>query len=137
MRGGSRLLLALAFWAACLPAQGQGVYIAGQGFTLEQALEQALAEQQGGQAFWIVAAGREARRVLDPEAAAVLRAAARGGTIFVCETDLPPGARLPPGLVLVRADTDGPFPQLAGDTDAEPPPATLQNRLILRTCAPP
>lgn len=135
-----RALLALLLTTTGL-AQAQGVYVAGQGFSLEQALEQALAEQRGGTPFWIVADGVEARRVADSSAAdLVRRAGEHGGSVLVCETALSTitrtGAGLPPGVALVRAAPESAVPLLQAEEEQRLPAATRQNRLIQRTCAP-
>jgi len=119
-------------------AQAAGVYVAGQGFTLEQTLAQALREQGDGAPFWIVAAGAAARRLAGSDGAElVARVHAHGGIIYACARDLSSAqqARLPPGVELVQQAGAG-----AGDSRSHEEPAPVPEsrrgfRLILRTCA--
>lgn len=120
-------------------AQG-GVYVAGQGFSLEQAAEQALREQVGGAPFWIVASGQEARRVVEGEGAHELlaRVRERGGIVYACESDLPRAQErtLPQGVGLVgQPEPATPTIVMPAGTETEVLPESVrQNRLILRTC---
>ncbi|HVL76584.1 MAG TPA: hypothetical protein VM406_11260 [Noviherbaspirillum sp.] len=141
---GALLLAASGLVAADRTAVG-GVYVAGQGFTIEQALAQALNEQQQGAPFWILAAGDEARRIVDAGRADTRMLLAeirdRGGLVYACERDLPPGKEiaLPAGVGVVAPPANG-APRLfapAEIEDDEPllPESVRQNRLMLRTCA--
>jgi intracellular sulfur oxidation DsrE/DsrF family protein len=99
--------------AASPPALGQaegGLYIAGDGFSFEQAAEQGLARNPKGQRFFVL--------VLPPNGAALTKAASRsaaavrervsaaGGVFYVCQRDIDSGAidasKLLPGVVAVR-----------------------------------
>jgi hypothetical protein len=99
--------------AAAPPALAQaegGLYIAGDGFTFEQAAEQGLARNPKGQRFFVL--------VLPPNGAALTKAASRsaaavrervtaaGGVFYVCQRDVDSGAidasKLLPGVVAVR-----------------------------------
>lgn len=125
-----------------------GVYIAGQGFTLEQAVEQAQSEQVGDTMFWIVASGQVARDVADaenrPDTARLLeQVRERGGLVTVCAGDLgssgasEAGQATPPGVALVPAPGD-PAPGLTASDqsdDVAMPESDRQRRLILRACA--
>lgn len=106
-----RLALALACAATCASAQSTGgVYIAGTGFTFQQAIEQGLATNPAGQRFFVLALPPQTQALaLDaPSGVAALRerAARRGATFMVCERDVTSGtvnlAQLVPGVVSVR-----------------------------------
>ena len=104
---------AAAACAASPPALSQtegGLYIAGDGFTFEQAAGQGLARNPKGQRFFVL--------VLPPNGAALTKSASRtaaatrdrvvaaGGVFFVCQRDIDSGAidasKLLPGVVAVR-----------------------------------
>lgn len=88
------LLLACAMASQHTAAKADGVYVAGQGTTLEQAFSQALADYQGKKdAFWVVAAGNEAARLIRSGAGQELQRSLntvreRGGVVYVCRSDL-------------------------------------------------
>lgn len=140
-----KLCRAALLASGCLlaaPGSAGGVYVAGEGFTLEQAAAQALQEQGETPYFWIVAAGDAARRLADGDAAELLaRIRAEGGIVYACGRDLSPSqqARLPPGVELVPpADGSGNESghDIAIEEEAAPVPESQRgHRLILRTCA--
>ncbi len=121
-----------------------------QSTSLEQALSQALAENQASrpQRFWIVVSGPAVARVTQGGATAaqenlIKRARARGGLIYVCEPDLA-ASGIEPGDLLkgvrpVRgfeaAQEEDPLPVQPGE--AILPHSDKQARLILRVCAQP
>jgi len=135
------LSFALALTLAT-PAQAGGVYVAGQGFSLEQAVQQALREQADDESFWIVAAGQAARRVTQGEDAAALalvqQVRERGGLVYVCGRDAPPAMDepLPPGVGVVGRARDGQAPiRPPEESEAQTVPESVrQTRLILRAC---
>jgi len=125
------------------------VYVAGQNFTLEQALNQALAENppDARRRFWVVVSGRDA--VLLTKAGAnpgllesIERARRRGGIIYVCQSDMRAQGIKPSGLIPGVLPVQG-FGGAAADANAPPLPQSdtplprdLQHaRLILRSCA--
>ena len=107
----SAALVAACAAAPAARAQAEGgLYIAGDGFTFEQAAEQGLARNPKGQRFFVL--------VLPPNGAALTKSASRtaaatrdrvvaaGGVFFVCQRDIDSGAidasKLLPGVVAVR-----------------------------------
>lgn len=99
--------------AASPPALGQsegGLYIAGDGFSFEQAAEQGLARNPKGQRFFVLVLPRSVAALTaaaPPGAtAARQRVTAAGGVIYVCQRDVDSGAidaaKLVPGVVVVR-----------------------------------
>jgi hypothetical protein len=108
-----RALIALALaWCASLAwAQTDGgLYIAGAGFTFQQAVDQGVAMNRGGQRFFVLALPPQTQALAAnaPRNLARLRdRAARQGAVFmVCERDVASGAvdlgQLVPGVVPVR-----------------------------------
>ena len=60
-------IFAAAFAAAALPAAAQsegGLYVAGAGFTFQQAVQQAIAKNPAGQRFFVLAIPPETRALL-------------------------------------------------------------------------
>src|SRR5690606_35080817 len=134
------LLLAMLAWMP-LVAGAAGVYVAGQGFTLEQAVEQALRENEAEgseQAFWIVAAGDAARAVARGEGVAGLleQIRSRGGLVYVCERDLQGGqsGALPPGVGLIPVAAVSSGGVLAPADVTAIPESERGYRLMLRVC---
>jgi hypothetical protein len=123
------------------------VYVAGQTFTLEQALSQALAENPADtkQRFWVVVSGRDAARLGRSDADSGLldsikRVRERGGLIYVCQSDMMAHGITPSDLIPQVAPIQGFGAPASGS--AQPPqperllPQDLQHaRLILRSCA--
>lgn len=115
---GSRSVVAL--WAAVtiacsLPAAAfaqneGGLYIAGYGFSFEQAAEQGTANNRKGQRFFLLALPPNTeslmRTAAKPAATARDQAIARGAVLLVCQRDIDNGsidaAGLVPGVVAVR-----------------------------------
>jgi hypothetical protein len=104
--------IALACSTALAVAQtdGGGLYIAGAGFTFQQAVEQGLAMNPSGQRFFVLSLSpqTQALGLSAPANVAALRdRAAQGGAVFlVCQRDVANGAvnlaQLVPGVVAVR-----------------------------------
>ena len=123
------------------------VYVAGQTFTLEQALRQALVENPSdtSRRFWVVVSGRDAARLARRDADSGLldsikRVHERGGVIYVCQSDIAAHGVAPSELIPQVAPIHG-FGAPAS-ASAQPPlpeqplPQDLQHaRLILRSCA--
>ncbi len=89
------LLLACAAPAPHALAAEGGVYVAGQGTSVDQALQQALADNGGKSIdrFWVIVSGADVRQVTKGEAnkdvlAWVRRVRERGGIVYVCRADL-------------------------------------------------
>ena len=107
---GAATLIACTASRIALAQDEGGLYIAGDGFSFEQAAEQGLARNPAGQRFFVL--------VLPPNTAAVTQAAtksaaavrgrvtASGGVLLVCQRDLDSGAidaaKLVQGVVAVR-----------------------------------
>jgi hypothetical protein len=87
-----------------------GLYIAGDGFSFEQAAEQGLARNARGQRFFVLALppNTAALTTAAPQTAAAVRdrVVASGGVLYVCQRDIDNGsvdaAQLVPGVVAVR-----------------------------------
>lgn len=102
---------ALAAAALRAPAASEGgLYIAGAGFTFQQAVQQALGTNPAGQRFFVLAIPPETRALMTNAtgqlAAARDRAVAAGGVLYVCQRDIDSGkvaaASLAPGVIAVR-----------------------------------
>lgn len=73
----------------------EGVYVAGQGVSLEQVFKQALSQHPASThgAFWIVVAGADAARLTRTGAGTAIQGwvksvRERGGIVYVCRSDL-------------------------------------------------
>ncbi len=137
---GAAAVFTLLIWQAA-PLHAAGVYVAGQGFSLEQAFEQAARENEGtGQRFWIVASGEAARQVADGQASGLLeRIRKRGGIVQVCARDLQGMAptTLPRGVSVVpvpASAASGSEATEAEDAGEAMPQSDSGYRLILRAC---
>jgi hypothetical protein len=107
-----------AAWAAvALAAAGAasaqtegGLYIAGAGASFQAAAQRALAQNRGGQRFFVLALPPETSalttRASAAQAALRDRVQQSNGVLFVCQRDVDsgrvPAARLAPGVVTVR-----------------------------------
>jgi hypothetical protein len=96
---------------AAAPAQSEGgLYIAGIGFSFQQAAEQGIAQNPGGRRFFLLSVPPETNALAvdaaRPLAALRERVVASNGVLFVCQRDLDNGkvnaSRLVPGVVAVR-----------------------------------
>jgi hypothetical protein len=113
-RGLGRLgLLALAACGAPLPTSAQtegGLYVAGAGFSFEQAADDGLSRNPGGQRFFLLALPPQTDALTSKasraQAAARQRVVDGNGVLLVCRRDIDNGAvdasRLVPGVVPVR-----------------------------------
>ena len=109
VRLGAAAWIASAVPGALAQEEG-GLYIAGSGFTFEQAANRALAQNPKGQRFFVLALppnGAALTKAAPKSAAAVReRVAAAGGVLLVCQRDIDnrsvEAATLVPGVVPVR-----------------------------------
>lgn len=148
----SLVALALVLVASAMVAQTPGgLYIAGDQFDFEQAAQTALAENAGGQRYYVLVLA-PASRALSRQAsgkAGALRGqiSASGGILLACQRDLVSGAvdlrNLVPGVVPVRGwpppDFDlWPPNQLyyPGEDPAQLPVPTEQLRRARAACSP-
>jgi hypothetical protein len=146
------LAIALACSAALAIAQtaGGGLYIAGNGFAFEQAVEQGLAMNPSGQRFFVLSLPpqTQALGLSAPANVAALRdRAAQSGAVFlVCQRDVANGAvnlaQLVPGVVAVRGwppPGSSPLPAgqdyFPGENRADLPQSTDLLRRLRSTCS--
>jgi hypothetical protein len=105
--------LALVAFALPVLAAAQtegGVYIAGDGFTLEQAATRGLAQNPGGQRFFLLVLPPNTRALTmtapEPQVALRNKVLAGNGVLMVCQRDIDSGTidptNLPPGVIAVR-----------------------------------
>lgn len=95
--------------AASVQSEG-GLYIAGAGANFQAAAQRALAQNPGGQRFFLLAlppeSGALTTRASAAQKALRERVQRSGGVFFVCQRDIDsgrvPAARLAPGVVAVR-----------------------------------
>jgi hypothetical protein len=107
--GAAVLLAGLLPLGAAAQDEG-GLYIAGYGFSFEQAANRGLAQNPKGQPFFVLALppNTEALMKSAPKSAAAVRdrVVASRGVLLVCQRDIDSGstdaARLVPGVVAVR-----------------------------------
>jgi len=143
-------MLALAL-PLLLSAQVEGgLYIAGDGFSLEQAATRGLAQNPNGQRFFVLVLPPTTRALTTtaPEALVALRnrVLAGNGVLLVCQRDIDSGAvdatSLIPGVVRVRGwpppDSDA-LPQgeryYPGENPASLPQANDALRRLRATCS--
>ncbi len=103
----------LALAVAAMPASAQddgGLYIAGGGFSFEQAANRGLAQNASGSRFFVLALPPQSVALTTAASPAVAtlreRVTAQGGVLLVCQRDIDKGlvdaAKLAPGVVAVR-----------------------------------
>ena len=110
VRLGAAVWIASAVPETALAQEEGGLYIAGSGFTFEQAANRGLAQNPKGQRFFVLALppnGAALTKAAPKSAAAVReRVAAAGGVLLVCPRDIDnrsvDAATLVPGVVPVR-----------------------------------
>lgn len=145
-----RPVLAAALAALCMPAalaaaEG-GLYIAGSGFSFQQAAERAMAQNPGGTRFFLLTLPAEAAALGDRATPAQQRLRERvlaaNGVLLVCQRDLDNGrinaANLASGVVPVRGSSnDLPAGQryFANENPAHLPSANKALRRLRSTCA--
>ncbi len=106
----SATLIACVMSSAALGQDEGGLYIAGDGFSFEQAANRALAQNPNGGRFFLLALPPNTKALTDgaPKSVAALRdrVKAQGGVILVCQRDVDKrvidARRLAPGVVAVR-----------------------------------
>lgn len=153
IRASFRARLAAAACAAAIPAASAqtegGLYIAGDGFSFQQAASHAVATNPRGQRFFLVSVPPEtsalATAATGAPAAARDQAIAAGAVLLVCQRDVDSGkvdrANLVPGVVAVRGWPRGGNPQLqegryfAGENPANLPVADEALRRLRSICA--
>jgi len=138
--------MALACAAAASAADDGGLYIAGAGFSFQQAAERAIAQNPGGNRFFVLTLPAEAA-ALGPRATAAQqrlreRVGAANGVLLVCQRDLDNGrinaGNLAAGVVPVRgASNELPAGEryFAGENPANLPAANEALRRLRSTCA--
>jgi hypothetical protein len=138
--------LALACAGAASAAAEGGLYIAGAGFSFQQAAERAIAQNPGGNRFFVLTLPAQAA-ALGPRASPAQkrlreRVLAANGVLLVCQRDLDNGRissdNLAAGVVPVRgASNDLPAGEryFAGENPANLPAANEALRRLRSTCA--
>jgi hypothetical protein len=109
-RRGAALLASLAFACSASAQSEGGLYIAGAGFSFQQAAERGIAQNPNGQRFFLLAVPPAAAALTSAATsqAAALRArvVAAGGVLLVCQRDIDNGSidpsTLASGVVPVR-----------------------------------
>jgi hypothetical protein len=105
------MLAALAMPVMTAAQVEGGVYIAGNGFSLEQAATRGLAQNPGGQRFFLLVLPPHTRALAltapEPEVALRNRILAGNGQLLVCQRDIDSGAidpsNLAHGVITVRS----------------------------------
>lgn len=103
-------LIGLALPCAAFAQDEGGLYIAGSGFSFEQAANRGLAQNPNGRRFFLLALPPNTKALTKAasKSAAALRdrVTSQGGVILVCQRDVDSGAidpaNLVPGVVAVR-----------------------------------
>lgn len=110
VRLGTAAWIASALPGTALAQDEGGLYIAGSGFSFEQAANRGLAQNPKGQRFFVLALppnGAALTKAAPKSAAAIReRVTAAGGVLLVCQRDIDNGSldavKLVPGVVSVR-----------------------------------
>jgi hypothetical protein len=136
----------LACCGSAATASEGGLYIAGAGFSFQQAADRALAQNPGGERFFLLTLPPEAG-ALSSQAAPALqrlreRVLAANGVLLVCRRDLDNGrinaGNLASGIVAVRGNSNSlPAGQryFAGENPADLPASNKALRRLRSTCA--
>jgi hypothetical protein len=137
----------LLAWAGAAAAAAQGgLYIAGEGFSFQQAAERALAQNPGAARFFLLSlpgeAGALGERATPAQQRLRERVLAANGVLLVCQRDLDNGrisaANLIPSVVPVRGHSkDLPAGQryFSGENPAQLPAANEALRRLRSTCS--
>jgi len=136
----------LAWVGATAAASEGGLYIAGAGFSFQQAAQRAMAQNPGGRRFFLLALPEQAATLGDRATPAQQRlresVLAANGVLLVCQRDLDSGrinaATLVPGVVAVRGNSnDLPVGQryFADETPTNLPAADAALRRLRSTCS--
>lgn len=143
--------LCAAGLAAPASAQSEGgLYIAGYGFSFQEVADQAIAQNPGGQRFFLLSLPPEtqalATSAAGPLAAARDRVVAANGVLFVCQRDIDnrtiDAASLAPRVVAVRGWPPAGSPSLPpgeryfkDENPANLPASTEALRRLRSTCS--
>jgi hypothetical protein len=138
--------LALACLGGVATASEGGLYIAGAGFTFQQAADRALAQNPVGERFFVLTLPPEAGALGNQAAPALQRLRERvlaaNGVLLVCQRDLDNGrinaGNLAAGVVAVRGNSNSlPTGQryFAGENPADLPASNKALRRLRSTCA--
>jgi hypothetical protein len=143
------LVLATGLTTAAAQSEG-GLYIAGAGFTFQEAAERGLSQNPGGRRFFLLSLPPESAALTSTAPPAMVRLRERvlaaNGVLLVCQRDLDNGridvAALAAGVVPVRGNpaagsNDLPAGQryFAGENPANLPAANKALRRLRSTCA--
>ena len=149
------IAIAAAICAAGMtaPASAQsegGLYIAGYGFSFQEVVDRAIAQNPGGQRFFLLSLPPETQALTTsaagPLAAARDRALTANGVLLVCQRDLDSGrinaAGLAPRVVAVRGWPPAGSPSLPpgeryfrGENPADLPASNEALRRLRSTCS--
>jgi hypothetical protein len=153
--GANLIALAAAVCGAAMPAAASaqsegGVYVAGTGFSFQQAADRGISQNAGGQRFFLLVVPPESNALMTtaagPLAALRDRVVASNGVLFICQRDIDSGkvnaSSLVPGVVKVRgwppAGSEG-LPEgqkfYADENPANFPLSTNSLRLLRTTCS--
>jgi len=146
--GSLALALALAAslsTAASAQTEG-GLYIAGAGFTFQEAAQRGLSQNPGGRRFFVLSLPPEARALVSTATPAQQRLRERvlaaNGVLLVCQRDLDNGrinaGNLVAGVVPVRGNSDELPPgqrYFANENPAELPAANEALRRLRSACS--
>jgi hypothetical protein len=138
-------LLLACIGTASAAAEG-GLYIAGTGFSFQQAAERALAQNSGNSRFFLLTlppeAGALGSRATPAQQRLRERVVAANGVLLVCQRDLDNGrisaGGLAPGVVPVRGNSSNlPAGQryFADENPADLPAANKALRRLRSTCS--
>jgi hypothetical protein len=137
--------------AAPVSAQSEGgLYIAGYGFSFQEVVDRAIAQNPGGQRFFLLSLPPETQALTTsaagPLAAARDRVIAANGVLLVCQRDLDSGrinaAALAPRVVAVRGWPPAGSPALPpgeryfkGENTSDLPASNEALRRLRSTCS--
>jgi hypothetical protein len=138
--------LALAALAGASAAAEGGLYIAGEGFSFQQAAERGLGQNPGGRRFFLLTLPAEAAalgsRATPAQQRLRDRVLAANGVLLVCQRDLDNGRiraeGLAPGVVAVRGNSSSlPAGQrnFADEDPSQLPSANKALRRLRSTCS--
>jgi hypothetical protein len=143
------VVFAMAHGAALAQTEG-GLYIAGDGFTFQEAAERAMSQNPGGQRFFVLAIPPHTRALTTSASAADVavrdRVLAANGVLLVCQRDLTEGriasGTLASGVVAVRGFPPAGSQELPpgeryfrGENPANLPASTEALRRLRTTCS--
>jgi hypothetical protein len=140
------LALAASLSTAASAQTEGGLYIAGAGFTFQEAAQRGIAQNPGGRRFFVLSLPPETRALASTATPAQQRLRERvlaaNGVLLVCQRDLDNGrihaANLAPGIVPVRGNSNElPAGQryFANENPADLPAANEALRRLRSTCS--